>query len=286
MIAITITILFGTTVIFVLFIFLGSQVSQFKEMLPQFMEKSTKVVTDLQKWLKTSMGVSIQYQAKMLEDGQNEAKNYLGDMVGSFFNAFSVIILIPVYVFLILLYKKLFKNFLFEVFENEDSVKVATIQNEIQDSIQKYLLGLIIEMAIIAVLNSAVLLILGIQNAILLGVIGAMLNIIPYLGGVIAILLPVIVAFVTKDGYSTPLLVIGAYTVIQLIDNNYIVPKVVSSKVSVNAIVSILVVILGGSLWGISGMFLSIPFVAIIKIIFDNVDGLKPWGKILGDNEK
>jgi len=127
------------------------------------------------------------------------------------------------------------------------------------------------------------LLILGVEYAILLGVIGAVLNLIPYIGGVIAIALPVLMALITKDGFTTPLLIIGAYTLIQFADNNIIVPRVVSSKVSVNALVSILVVLLGGTLWGVSGMFLSIPFVAVLKIIFDRIDGLKPWGKLLGD---
>ena len=92
-----------------------------------------------------------------------------------------------------------------------------------------------------------------------------------------------LISFITKDGYTTPLLIIGAYMVIQFLDNNIIVPRVVSSKVSVNALISILVVLLGGTLWGVSGMFLSIPFVAVLKIIFDRIDELKPWGKLLGD---
>ena len=107
---------------------------------------------------------------------------------------------------------------------------------------------------------------------------------IPYVGGLIAIALPVLISMVTKDplNYTTPLVIIAAYIVIQFIDNNIIVPRVVSSKVEVNAFVSIVIVLLGGALWGISGMFLSIPFVAILKIIFDRVNELKPWGMLLG----
>ena len=70
---------------------------------------------------------------------------------------------------------------------------------------------------------------------------------------------------------------------IQFIDNNILVPRIVSSKVKINALVSLVIVLLGGAVWGLSGMFLSIPFVAVLKIIFDRVDELKPWGKILGD---
>jgi predicted PurR-regulated permease PerM len=143
--------------------------------------------------------------------------------------------------------------------------------------------GLLIEMIFVAVLNSTALLILGVKYAILLGFIGAMLNMLPYIGGIIAILLPVLMATVTKDGYSTQLGIIIAYIVIQFIDNNIIFPRFVSIKVQINALVSIVVVLLGNALWGISGMFLSIPFIAVLKIIFDRVDELKPWGKLFGD---
>lgn len=124
---------------------------------------------------------------------------------------------------------------------------------------------------------------LGVPYAILIGVIGAILNLIPYIGGIVAILLPILMATVAMDGYTTQLAILIAYSVIQFIDNNIIVPRVVSSQVKINALISIIAVLLGGALWGLSGMFLSIPFVAVLKIIFDRVDGLKPWGKLLGD---
>ena len=139
-------------------------------------------------------------------------------------------------------------------------------------------------MLIVAAMNSTALLLLGVKYAVLIGCIGAILNLIPYLGGIIAIALPVLMATVTKDGYSTQLGVIGAYIVIQFIDNNVLVPRIVSSKVQINALMSIIVVLLGNQLWGLSGMFLSIPFIAVLKIIFDRIDDLKPWGKLLGDN--
>jgi AI-2 transport protein TqsA len=127
------------------------------------------------------------------------------------------------------------------------------------------------------------LLLLGVQYAILLGVIGALLNMLPYIGGIVAIALPIIIATVTKDGFTTQLLIIAAYAVIQFIDNHFLVPLLVSSRVKINAFFSIVIVLLGGALWGVSGMFLSIPFLAILKIIFDRVPEMKPWGKLLGD---
>jgi predicted PurR-regulated permease PerM len=111
-----------------------------------------------------------------------------------------------------------------------------------------------------------------------------LLNMLPYIGGIVAIALPVIMSAVTKDGFTVPLGIVGAYAVIQFIDNNFLVPFLVSSRVKINAFFSIVVVLLGGALWGVAGMFLSIPFVAILKIIFDRLPEMKPWGKLLGDD--
>jgi AI-2 transport protein TqsA len=281
--AILLTILIAILIVGGVLLFLSSQIAQFGEMWPQLKEKSMSLLHELQSFLSSQFGISIQKQMSLVNEALNSSKGYLGQTINTVFGMLGIFVLIPLYVFLLLYYKPLILNFIFEIFEEDDSDQVAEILKETKTAVQSYIVGLMIETSIIAVLNSVALLILGVQYAILLGVIGAILNLIPYLGGVIAILLPVLMSFVTKDGYTTPLLIIGAYTLIQFLDNNLIVPRVVSSKVSVNALISILVVLLGGTLWGVSGMFLSIPFVAVLKIIFDRIEELKPWGKLLGD---
>jgi predicted PurR-regulated permease PerM len=90
------------------------------------------------------------------------------------------------------------------------------------------------------------------------------------------------IALVTKSPVYV-FYVVALYTVIQFIDNNIIVPRIVGSKVKLNALVSLFVVIAGAALWGIPGMFISIPITAIAKVIFDRIDSLKPWGFLLGD---
>lgn len=218
----------------------------------------------------------------MVNEAMTGSRAYLGQTINTVFGILSFFVLIPLYVFLLLFYKPLILNFLYEIFEEKNSEHVAAILQETKSAVQSYIVGLLVETLIVAVMNAGALLLLGVPYAILLGVIGAILNLIPYVGGLVAILLPVLMSIVTKDGFTTPLLIVAAYTVIQFLDNNIIVPRVVSSKVSVNALISILVVLLGGSLWGLSGMFLSIPFIAVLKIIFDRIDGLKPWGRLLG----
>jgi predicted PurR-regulated permease PerM len=171
---------------------------------------------------------------------------------------------------------------LYEVFSQRNSEGVSTVLSQTKNAIQNYMVGLLVEAIIVAILNTAALLILGVPYALLLGIIGALLNVLPYIGGIVAIILPILIATVTKDGFSTQIWIIVSYSVIQFIDNHIIVPRIVSSQVKINALVTLVIVLLGGSIWGISGMFLSVPFIAVLKIIFDRVDGLKPWGKLLG----
>jgi predicted PurR-regulated permease PerM len=183
---------------------------------------------------------------------------------------------------MILFYQPLLRDFIFKLFSESKQAQVGKIFTQTKVVIQRYLVGLVIELVIVAILNIAALFILGIEYAVLLGIAGALLNIIPYIGGIISVALFMFIALITKSP-EYMLYVVGAYSLIQFIDNNYIVPKIVASKVKINALFSIIVVIAGNALWGIPGMFLSIPILAIVKLIFDNIESLKPWGFLLGD---
>lgn len=263
--------------------FLSTQIAKFSDTLPLLKEKMAAIAVQLEEWTQANLGITVQKQIELVNEALNNSKALVGSTLSTALGTLSMILLMPVYIFLLLFYKPLILNFLFEVFAEENSKQVSEILNETKSAIQSYMVGLLLEALIVAVLNSTALLILGVKYAILLGVIGAILNLIPYIGGVIAIALPVLIATVTKDGYNTQLGILVAYLIIQFIDNNILVPRIVSSKVQINALISIVAVLLGASLWGVPGMFLSIPFVGILKIICDRIPDLKPWGKLLGD---
>ncbi len=283
-ISIALAMLVALLVLSAVFYFLSSQIIQFGDSLPMLKQKFGEISHDLKAWIQTTFGITLAKQNQMIQEALGNTQAIFGKTLGGLIGTLGIVFLLPVYVFFLLLYKPLILNFLYEVFAEENSEKVREVLSETKGAIQSYIVGLLIEMVIVAVMNSAALLLLGVKYAILIGSIGAILNLIPYLGGIIAIALPVLMATVTKDGYSTQLGVVIAYIVIQFIDNNILVPRIVSSKVQINALMSIVVVLLGNQLWGLSGMFLSIPFVAVLKIIFDRIDELKPWGKLLGDN--
>lgn len=278
--AITLALLIFTGILYIL----GHQLSSFAELAPEFKLKFERISNDLQIWIRQTFGITLRRQNEMLSDAMENMKEYILSTILTFADIIGIFVLLPIYVFLILYYKPMLINFFYEVFGHKNSKEVSEVLTETKGAIQSYILGLLIETGVVAVLNIIALLILGVEYAILIGLLGAILNLIPYIGGMVAIAIPVAISIVTNDpiNYTTPLLIVMAYTVIQFIDNNIIVPKVVSSKVEVNAFISIIIVLLGGALWGVSGMFLSIPFVAILKIIFDRIQELKPWGMLLG----
>jgi predicted PurR-regulated permease PerM len=281
--SIVLTLLIAMLVFSGILYFLLIQLMQFGEMLPELQVKSKDLLLDLEIWVYYTFGIGIQKQTQFLSETAGSSKSLIGTTVSGALGVFSVIFLIPIYIFLLLYYKTLILNFFYEAFSRAHSEHVAEVLKETKSAIKSYVVGLLIETLIVAVLNAVALLLLGVEYAILIGVIGAILNLLPYIGGLIAIALPVIMATVTQDGYTTQLLIILAYAVIQFIDNNFLVPLIVSSKVQINALISLLAVLCGAALWGLSGMFLSIPFIAVLKIIFDRVDNLKPWGKLFGD---
>jgi len=281
--AIILTIVIAVLVVAAILYFLSVQLIQFTEMLPQLRLKYKEVLLDLETSVYHTFNISIAKQTQYLNELMSKSKNLIGSTVSSALGVFSVLFLIPIYIFLLLFYKTLILNFLYEAFTREHSEHVASVLKETKLAIQSYVVGLLIETIIVAILNSSALLLLNVDYAILLGVLGALLNLLPYIGGLVAIILPVLIATVTQDGFTIQLYIVGAYAIIQFIDNNFLVPLIVSSKVQINALVSILAVLCGGALWGVSGMFLSIPFIAVLKIVFDRIDGLKPWGKLFGD---
>ena len=286
-IAIGIVLLLTSFVFAAFFLLMYSQASQFGESWPALVDRFTDTLNQSISGLAQYLEINPQKIHDWLKNAEDQFLDISNAAIGktllSVGSVIMVLFLIPVYVFLLLFYQPLIIEFIHRLFCEGNQKQVKEIISQIKKVIQHYLVGLIIEAIIVAVLNASVLLALGVDYAILLGIIGALLNVIPYIGGIIAVALPVMVVLASKLSAWYMLYVLIGHYVIQLIDNNYIVPYIVASKVKINALFSIIVVLAGNALWGISGMFLSIPLLAIVKLIFDHIESLKPWGFLLGD---
>jgi predicted PurR-regulated permease PerM len=127
---------------------------------------------------------------------------------------------------------------------------------------------------------------LGIKQAFFWGYTAGLLNLIPYLGALIGAIFPVVIAFIYKDSMLYPLAVLGVIFVVQFIDNNIVIPRFVAGYIRINALATVIVIIAGGALWGISGMVLFLPLLGIAKIILDTIPSLQPIGYLIGEDEE
>lgn len=239
-------------------------------------------------WLSGYFNISTIKINEWISNLQNEAlKNSnmaIGSTLTTISGLLSTVFLAPVYVFMLLYYQSHLIEFTHKIFGSHNNERINELLSETKAIIQSYIAGIGIEFVIVSILNIIGLFLLGMEYAILLGILGGLLNIIPYIGGIIGVFIFMVIALVTK----APIYVVYVavmYSLIQFIDNNFIVPKIIGSKVKLNGLFSLLAVVLGAALWGIPGMFLSIPLVAIVKLICDRVDSLKPYGFLLGDTE-
>lgn len=282
-------VLLLSTILIVLYI-IGSQLSSLANDWPQFRSQMDVTLHNLQQWVSEHFQIDAEKQLSYVHSATDKALESGTTVIGATVVSLSSILLFLVftfiYTFFFLLYRSLIMKFLVSVFLEENKQVVYDIIEQVQYMIRKYITGLLIEMAIVAAAVSIVFSILGVKYALLLGLITGILNIIPYIGIFTALVLSAFVTFATAAVASKAIFVIIALIVIHLIDSNFLLPIVVGSKVRINALVTVLGVIIGEMIWGISGMFLSIPVIAVLKIIFDRVESLKPWGIILGDEEK
>jgi len=220
--------------------------------------------------------------------GKNDLKNgasFITNAVATTTSTLATATLVPIFVFFFLLYRDFFRHFFYQLFSSKHKRKVDIGIRKIYDVVQSYLVGLILVIIIVGILNSAGLLLLGIDHAIFFGFFAAFLLLIPYIGVMIGSILPALMALITKDSPMYALAVLAIFGVVQFLEGNFITPNIVGSKVSINPMAAMIVLILWGNLWGVSGLILALPCIAIIKVIFDLVEPLKPFGYLLGDAE-
>jgi len=286
--AIFITLLLTILVLAAFIALIYTQAVSFGNSWPILVQKFTVILNDSISYVSRYFEIKPSLIHAWITKTQHELitidSTLIGNTIVTVGSTMANLLLIPVYIFVILYYQPHLIEFIRQLFDEAHQTQVRAIVTQTKSVVQHYLVGLIIEAIIVGILNTAGLLLLGIQYAILLGVLGAVLNMIPYIGGIISIALFMMVALVTKDSAWFALYVLGVHTVVQIIDNDYIVPKIVASRVKINALFSILVVLIGNALWGIAGMFLSLPLLAIVKVIFDHIESTKPWGYLLGDS--
>lgn len=279
-------ILFSLVVIAVFF-FIGTQMAQFTDDLPEFKQQIETLFHDAQVFVYDKFGVSEEEQINYIQKNAEEVIKKGSGVVSTAVMSVTSMLASSTFVFLgiffFLLYRSHLVKFLIWCFPPSDQSKVRVVITEIQSIIKQYIFGLLIQVVAVSTLMFIAYSIIGIKYALLFAVLCGVLNLIPYIGIFSATVLAAVVTLATGDPIQA-LWVVIAVIVVNSIDGNIITPKIIGSKVALNSFVVLFGIVIAESIWGIAGMFLAIPILAIFKIIFDNVEGLRPYGFVLGED--
>ncbi|WP_236979449.1 AI-2E family transporter [Membranihabitans maritimus] len=228
---------------------------------------STEVVRD---WIDSQIALIVDLPSSFLSRGISSSSAFLLQSL-----------ICIVYMFFILLYKEAFKNFIISQFPKRNRKEIFDLLNSITKVSQQYFLGRLLVMVILAILNSLGLWLLGIGYPILWGAIAAVLTIFPYIGTTLGGTLPFFYAFATEESLWKPIGVVIVYQIIQQLEGNIITPKVVGGTMKLNPFASIVAMVAGGLIWGLAGLVIALPVIAIIRILFDHIELMKPFGLLL-----
>lgn len=218
-----------------------------------------------------------------LSNSATSIGGYITGMINSIGNSLSFGILVPIMIFFFLYYRDFFKEFFCRVFSSSPREEIENLIAKIYDVLQNYLVGLVTVMGIIAILNTIGLMLLGIDYSWFFGILAALLTIFPYVGIFIGSIIPALFALATKDSAWYAAGVIIWFQLVQTLEGNFITPKIVGGKANLNPFVSLLSFFLGGMLFGISGMILALPLLAILKVIFDSIPETQAYGFLLSE---
>ena len=281
--AVTITLVVTIVILGLLGWVLVHQIVGLANDLPNLESKFNNFVGQVNTTLSDQFKINKDEQNKMVQDFAKTVSVYVGAFLLSTTNTLSTLIQIPIYLFLLLIYREKFKQFFLAMLPNNDDEMVW--KKDIENVIQGYISGLLLVTLIIAVLNTIGLLVLGIDHAIFFGALSGILTIIPYVGIFIGALFPTLMALITKDSYWYAIGVVIVFTVVQFLEGNFITPKITGSKVSINALAAIIALLIGGKILGIAGMILAVPAIGVVKILLSYSTYLKPFVILLGDDD-
>lgn len=283
-----VSILFLLIIFISVFTFIGIQLEEIISKSGEYVESIENKIKPLIQDAEKSTGLNtdeiVEPESLKMEKVVKDNFSSITDFILASGSILSNLIIVPLYMFFFLLYRKFFISFVYTLCQKrcckEDTKQILQKLYDVQ---QNYFLGLITVMFLVGILNSIGLLALGIDYPFFFGFLCAFLLLIPYIGIIIGSILPALVALATKDSYWYAVGVIGVFGFIQFIEGNLITPKITGSKVSINAFVSILSIVVFAMLWGTSGMILALPITASLKVLFDSSPRFHAYGFLLGE---
>ena len=209
----------------------------------------------------------------------------MGTVVVSVVNIFIWLVLIVVFTFFFLYYRQLLRQFLLKLLKEENSLRFEKSINAVKKLVKHFMTGVLIEMLAVALLSGILLSIFGIQHSIMLALLAAVLNIIPYAGIYSATLLGVLISYGNTNSTAAVTTAI-IFLFVHLVDANLLMPRIMESQVKLNSFAALVAVLSGGLIWGVPGMFLAIPLTAVARILFEQIPSCQPLALLLGNDIK
>lgn len=269
---------------FVVFIF-SLQFKIINREIPELMNHLDAAVVQLKQWIASNTGISISEQNNLISDTEKNLMSNFGQIIKRSFSfaaeAVINLIVIPLYAALILFYRRKLVEFAQSLLKDKLNGNFSKIISETIHIFFNYVKGMLWVYLIVGVLNSIGLLLLGVDYAILFGMVTAIMTIIPYLGILLSSVLPITMVWNETNNVLYPIGVVAVFAVVQYLEANIIFPYIVGKQLGVNTLVSIISIFLGAVIWGMSGMILFLLFVALAKIIINHIDEFKPLSKLL-----
>ena len=288
----TLSIFLSVSILFILFMgiayLLFSQIVGFLKEWEAFKTKFLEFLVQLNSFLEVQYNINADFLSelpkKMINNSGTQVFYSLINTAYSISMTFFFMIIIPVFSVFILHYRQMLTNVLYNFFPPNKKKDISEILTETINTYYNFVKGMLLVYLIVGVLNSIGLAIIGIPNPIAFGFIASILTFIPYIGIIISSLLPVAISWITFDSMWYPLGIIFVFTIVQILEANIIFPLVVGNRLKLNPLIIIIVIILGGILWGAAGLILFIPFISIVKLIADRTESLKTLSLLLGGN--
>lgn len=282
--AVTIVVVGGMIILGLLGWLLINQIIGLVNDLPNLQDRANKFLDDIKGLMWTELNIGQTERNQMVKDLMKSVSVYLGAFLVTTSNTLATLVQIPIYMFLLLIYRDKFRLFFASLLPEND--EEMAWKKDIENVTQGYIAGLMLVTLIVAALNTTGLLFLGIKHAIFFGILSGILTIIPYVGIFIGALMPVVMALITKDSAWYAVGVIAVFAVVQFLEGNFITPRITGSKVSINALAAIIALLLAGKILGIAGMILAVPAIGVLKIFLAYSPRLKPFVILLGDVDK
>lgn len=275
-------VVFFTTVGYLLIAFLLEHFHEMAELKPKILE----ALQSVHYYLAENLGLSAELQNDITKNIINSTGNSLYQASRSTVSSLSKMvfftIMVPIFSFLILLYRNKLMNTLYHFFPNESRDSLREIVTDTIQSYYNFIKGMALVYLSVGTLNSIGLAIIGAPNPILFGFLASVLTFIPYVGIMIASLLPITAVWITYDSAWYSLAVIGWFAFVQILEAYLIFPYIVGKNLKINTLIILIMIILGGMLWGAAGMILFIPMVSILKLIASRSPKLKFISELLG----